>query len=121
MAVKFDTISSGDQSWLASDHGMFNARTSTLPAGALTATAAGVIKSGTPVNAANEGALAAWTGAEGEKLGFILTDQAAPAAGSSIAVPVLRHGLVKVHRLPVDFEVPAAGAESFTFITEENA
>lgn len=121
MAVKFENVDSGDQSWLGSDHGLFNARTSTLPAGVITPDANGVVKSGTPVNASNEGALAAWTGAEGEKLAFILTDQAAPAAGSSTAVPVIRHGFVKVHRLPVDFTPPAAGAESFTFITEENA
>lgn len=110
-----------DQSWLASTHGMTNARTGTLDVSAFTPTN-GRIPAGTPVNAAAEGAVVPYDpAAEGDvSLGFVLRDVAVSASDATAPAPILRHGLVKIARLPEPF-TPGVGAESFTFITEENA
>lgn len=111
----------GDLSWLASSHGIANARTGTLDTQSFD-TSGGVIRSGTPVNAAAEGAVVPYDGAaEGDvSLGFVLRDVHVDAGDNATPAPILRHGLVKTARLPEDF-TPGAGAEAFTFITEEDA
>ena len=55
-----------------------------------------------------------FTGAAGERLGFVLTDQAV-GADAKINAPILRHGIVKVDNLPVEFDVPASEG-NFTFV-----
>lgn len=104
----------GDQTWLGSTHGIRNARTSVLDVSAF-APVDGVIKSGTPVNAADESAVVPFTGAAGERLGFVLTDQKADA-DAYVNAPVLRHGIVKVANLPVDFVIPADAPGEFSFV-----
>lgn len=104
----------GDQTWLGSTHGIRNARTAVLTVSAFTPVD-GVIKSGTPVDAADEGAVVPFTGAEGERLGFVLTDQAV-GADAKINAPILRHGIVKVDNLPVEFEIPASSPGEFSFV-----
>lgn len=118
--LNVENIGTGDMSWLASDHGITNARTATIDVAAFTAKTHypnGYLPSGLPVNAADEGAVKPWTGGDGEQLGFLLTDQSV-GVDEKLPAPVLRHGLVKTNRLPVDFTAPAAGAAGFTFIKE---
>lgn len=123
--MKIESLGGGDQSWLASDHGIFNARTAVLDVSTFTKATHypdGVIKSGTPVNAASETAVKPWTGATGEKLGFVLTDQSVDNQ-TKIPAPILRHGLVKTARLPITWKdaTTASDAAGFTFITEAGA
>lgn len=121
-----ESIGGGDMSWLASDHGIFNARTATLDVSTFTKATHypnGYFPSGLPVNTAAEGAVKPWTAATGEKLGFLLTDQKTDGV-ADVPAPILRHGLVKTARLPIAFTVPAEGAEGaegFTYITEAGA
>lgn len=111
-----ETYGAGDQSWLGSTHGIGNCRTATLDVSAFTAATHypnGYIPSGTPVNVADEGAATPYTGAAGERLGFVFTDQR--VTGEDIPAPVLRHGIVKADRVPGDFTVPAS-APGFVFV-----
>lgn len=116
--LRTETFGGGDQSWLGSAHGIANARTSTLDLAEFTAATHfpdGFIPSGTAVNAADEGAVAPFTGADGEALGFVLTD--APVVGNAVSpVPVLRHGIINVANLPGTFTVPETGAAGFVFV-----
>lgn len=117
MRVKSETFGGGDTSWLGSNHGTDNARTSTLVVANFTAGTHypnGYFPSGLPVNAADEANLKPYTGATGEALGFVLFDQ--PIDGQErLAAPVVRHGIVRVNKLPVDFTAPA-DAGSFVFV-----
>jgi len=103
----------GDQTWLGSTHGIRNARTAVLDVSAFTPVD-GVIKSGTPVDASDEGAVVPFTGGSGERLGFVLTDQVV-GVDEKINAPVLRHGIVKVDKLPVEFVAPE-NPEGFSFV-----
>ena len=120
-----ESIGGGDMSWLASDHGIFNARTATLDVSTFTKATHypnGYFPSGLQVNVASETAVLPWTGATGEKLGFVLTDQ--PTDGvADVPAPILRHGLIKTARLPKAHIAPttAADASGFIFITEAGA
>lgn len=123
--LKIETTTTGDQSWLASAHGIRNCRTSILDVSTFTRSTHypnGHFPSGLEVNVASETAVKPWTGASGEKLGFLFTDQATDGV-EDLNVPVLRHGMVKTARLPVAHIAPAAGADAsgFTFITEAGA
>lgn len=120
-----ETLGGGDQSWLASDHGMFNARTSVIDISAFTKDThypEGYLPSGLEVNVAEEGVVKPWTGADGEKLGYLLTDQKTDGV-ADFGAPILRHGLIKTARLPIAHVAPttASDAAGFTFITEANA
>lgn len=110
----------GDMSWLGSTHGIYNCRTSTLDMSAFTEATHypdGYIPSGTPVNAADEGAVVPFDGAAvGAQLGFLYGDQRVVGDDTQPA-PVLRHGVINVGNLPgADFTVPTAGAGSFVFV-----
>ena len=116
--LRTETFGSGDQSWLGSTHGIANARTGTLSLTDFTAATHypdGYLPSGTAVDASTEKALKPFTGAEGEQLGFILTDSPV-VAGEAAPVAVLRHGLIKVSNLPGSFTTPTAGAAGFVFV-----
>lgn len=109
-----ESFGPGDQSWLGSTHGIRNARTAVLDVTAFDVEG-GVIPSGTPVNAADEGNVTPFTGGAGEVLGFLLTEQRVQN-DERINVPVLRHGTVKVDKLPVPF-TPPEDAGQFVFVT----
>lgn len=98
---------SGDYTWLASDHSLFNSRTETLDAAKFAAvqTEKGKVPSGYPVTL-TDGKVVPYK--SGDVLaGHILTDQ--DAAHGDIAVPVLDHGRVKVSHVPQDgFAAPDA-------------
>lgn len=115
MRLSKETIGEGDMSWLASDHGIFNCRTSTLVASNFTQAdhyPDGFIPSGTPVDVTDEANVGPFTGAG--VLGFILTDQRVPEGDEQFAVPILRHGMVRVARIPGPFAAP--DAPQFVFI-----
>ncbi|ARC55985.1 hypothetical protein AS850_02715 [Frondihabitans sp. 762G35] len=116
--LRTETFGSGDQSWLGSTHGIANGRTGTLQLTAFTAATHypdGYLRSGTPVNAADEDVIKPWTAAAGEQLGFLLFD-APVVAGQVAPVSILRHGIINAPNLPVAFTVPTAGAAGFVFV-----
>ena len=118
MRVKTETFGAGNLSWLGSNHGTDNARTSTFVAANFTPATHypnGTVPSGLAVNAADEGNLKPFTGAAGEKLGFVLFDQ--PVDGQDrFAVPVIRHGIIRKAKLPVALPGTIADAGQFTFV-----
>lgn len=123
--LKSETATGGDQSWLGSAHGIRNCRTSILDVSTFTKATHypnGYFPSGLAVNAASETAIKPWTGASGEKLGFLFTDQATDGV-EDLNVPIFRHGIVKTARLPIAWVAPSAGADAvgFTLITEAGA
>ena len=123
--MKTEILGGGDQSWLASDHGIFNCRTSVIDISTFTKATHypdGYLKSGLEVNVASESSVKPWTGATGEKLGFLFTNQATDGV-ADFGAPILRHGLIKTARLPITHVAPttATDAAGFTFITEAGA
>lgn len=107
-----------DRRWLASTHALANARTSTLDVASFTRGTHypdGYIPSGTPLDCQDEGTVGPYTGAAGERLGFLATAQ--PVGDrTQVQAPVVRHGLIHADRLPQPFEIPAEGVPNFTFI-----
>lgn len=116
--LKTETFGSGDQSWLGSDHGIFNGRTELLDISTFTSGTHypdGYIPSGTPV-AKVGGVLVPYDDTQGTTTnagvlaGFILTDQ--PVVGTAdFAVPVLDHGRVRTAKLPQTVTIPGAAAK----------
>ena len=107
-----ETVRTGNVTWLGSDHGMFDAETGTLDVSTFvkaTHYPNGYFPSGLMVNIANLAAVAPFTGAACEKIGFVLFDQ--PTDGvADIAVPIIWHGLIKTANLPVATNLPTAAA-----------
>lgn len=119
MRLKIESFGAGDVSWLGSNHGTDNARTSTIVLANFTKATHypdGFIPSGLPVNAADEASLKPWTGAAGEALGFVLFNQSVDAGDAKFAVPVIRHGIIRYAKLPVAFTAPAGGVPNFIFV-----
>ena len=114
--VQTKTFGAGDNTWLASDHGLYNAKTETLDAAKFAAvqTANGKVPSGYPVTVAASGKLAPYTGAE-EVAGHILFDQ--DASKGDVAVPVMNHGTVIAERVPyTDFAAPTAAPNGLNYL-----
>lgn len=116
--LKTETIGTGDQSWLGSDHAIGNARTELLDISAFTANTHypnGYIPSGLPV-AKVGGVLVPYDATEGTVTGagvlagFVLTDQSVVGT-NDFAVPLLDHGRVRSAKLPVSFTPPTAAAK----------
>lgn len=113
-----EVYGTGDQSWLASAHGIANCRTETVDVSAFTAAThypGGFIRSGQPV-AKVAGLLVPYDATEatvtgaGILAGHLFTDQ--PVVGTAdFAAPLLDHGRVKVSRVPGTFVAPAAAAK----------
>ena len=122
--MKTETFGSGDFRWLGSTHGMRDSRTATIDISAFTKATHypdGYIRSGTPVNVTNEGAVVPWTDTAGATLGFVLTDQATDGV-TDFPAPVLRHGTVNPALVPVTFARPAtASAGGFVFSNRTGA
>ena len=118
--IRTETFGSGDQTWLGSDHGIFNAETGPIDISTFTKATHypdGYIKSGTPVNAANLGVIKPWTAAAGERLAFVLFDMPTDGA-ADFAAALHWTGRIYTDRLPVAFTAPAAGAqEQFAYAT----
>ena len=102
-----ETFGGGDQTWLASDHGIYNARTFTIDSKAFAAVQAekGFVPSGYPLAQSGD-KLVPYTGT-GDFAGHLYTDQ--DARHGDIAVPVFYHGAVHASRVPAaGFTAPAA-------------
>lgn len=125
-------LSEGDQTWLGSTRGITKNRTEKLDVSAFTPTD-GFIPSGTPVAFASaptkddhsmlvpydpEGT--AGTAQHAILEGFLFTDQAVYAGQTEdINVPVLDHGRIIRHRLPVSgFVAPAPDKTNGNFVFE---
>lgn len=113
-----EVFGTGDQSWLASTHGIANCRTETVDISAFTKATHypdGYLRSGQPV-AKVGGVLVPYDATEatvdgaGILAGHLFTDQ--PVTGvADFAAPVLDHGRVKTARVPGNFVKPAAPAK----------
>lgn len=111
--LRSESFSGGDQSWLASGHGIANCRTETLNVAAFTAGThypQGYIPSGFPVAKVSNRLVpynAAGTNGSQNLAGHIFTD-AQIVNGVARPVPVLDHGRVKTARVPLTgFAAPA--------------
>lgn len=113
-----EVYGTGDQSWLASAHGIANCRTETVDISAFTKSTHypdGYLRSGQPV-AKVGGVLVPYDSTEatvtgaGILAGHLFTDQAVVGA-ADFAAPVLDHGRVKVSKVPGSFSKPAAAAK----------
>ena len=112
-----ESFGRGDQTWLGSDHGITNAATGTLDVSTFTKATHypnGYFPSGLIVNAANLAVLAPFTGAVGEKLGFVLFDQATDGV-ADLPTAVLLHGIIKTSKLPVSTNLPAAAPNGIIY------
>jgi hypothetical protein len=114
-----ETFSTGDMSWLGSDHGIENSRTVTVDISTFTAGTHypnGFIPSGLPVAVVGGVAVpydsneATTTGA-GILAGHILTDQPVIGTGD-FGAPLFSHGRVVASKLPIAFTKPAAAAKN---------
>lgn len=123
-----ESWASGDQKWLASAHGIHNARSGSLTVANFTAGTHypnGYFPSGLEVNAADEADIGPWTGAAGEELGYLLFDL--PLAGDDphLNGPILRHAMVNVEYLPIAHVEAAAvdggSTNGFVFIAGSDA
>lgn len=123
--MKTESLGGSDMSWLASEHGLSNARTELLDISTFTPATHypdGYIKSGTPL-AKVGGVLVPYTVLEatttgaGILEGFLLTDQAVVPptvnTGKDFAVPLLDHGRVKASKVPyASFVAPIDAAKN---------
>lgn len=116
--LKTETYGAGDQSWLGSDHGIFNCRTGTIDVSTFTKATHypnGYFPSGLIVNVADEGAVKPFTGAAGEVFAVLFTDRSTDGVTDREA-PIFRHGIVKTAKLPVQTNLPAAAPVGFVFV-----
>lgn len=114
-----ESFGSGDQSWLGSDHGIFNCRTESVDVSAFTAGTHypnGYIPSGFPV-AKVGGLLVPYDKTEGTVTGagilagHIFTDQRVVGT-ADFPAPLLDHGRVKAAKVPNSFVAPVAAAKA---------
>lgn len=119
--LRTENYGSGDQTWLGSTHGIRNARTNVIDISTFTAATHypnGFLPSGLEVNAADETAVKPYTGAEGEQLGYLLTDQQVVGT-QDFGAPILRHGIINISNLPTAHVTAADGTAAvagFTFV-----
>ena len=113
-----ETHGSGDMSWLASSHDLWNGRSEIVDISTFTAGTHypdGYLPSGTPV-AKVAGVLVPYDKTEGTTTGagvlagHLIGDQ--PVVGTKdFAAPLLDHGRVKAARVPHAFAAPVAAAK----------
>lgn len=99
-----ETIGTGDQSWLASAHGIWNCRTVPLDLDEFTSATHfpdGYLPSGTPLSIVDGVAVPY---ADGALAGFLFTDQRVVHEDEVINVPLLVHGSINVDKLPGSFD-----------------
>lgn len=113
-APKITTID-GDQSWLASAHGQWNARTVTLDLSKFTPSTHfknGYLPQGFPLAMASDGIAGPYSDAD--FAGHLLHDlPVAPGETGKVSAPMLDHGRVVVSRVPLQgFAKPTAQPNS---------
>ena len=121
MRMKTEQFGTGDQTWLASAHGMRNAGSAVIDISTFnknTHYPDGYVRSGTPVNIADPKAVVPYVDGASAVLGFVLFDQ--PTDGvTDFPAPILRHGQVNLDKVPVTLTKPATGdARGFVFTTK---
>lgn len=98
------TIIDGDQSWLASAHGQWNARTVTLDLAKFTASTHfknGYLPQGFPLAIGSDGAAGPYTGEN--FAGHLMHDlPVTVGATGKVSAPMLDHGRVVTSRVPVE-------------------
>lgn len=118
-----ETYGAGDQSWIASTHGIYNCRTVAPNPDEFTAVAyPSGVPSGTPMSIVDDLAVP-FDGSE-PLAGFLYTDQKAPGDGGW---PLFWHGAIRVDRLPAavvsdvdDLAAIANPYHQFTFVDRAN-
>jgi hypothetical protein len=122
-----ETFGAGDQTWLASTHGITECRTVTIDISAFTAGTHypnGYIPSGTPLALA-AGIAVPYTSAEatttgaGILAGHLFTDQKVVGT-TDFAAPLLDHGRIKTSKVPQGtdaFTAPVAAAKRINVTT----
>lgn len=121
--LKRKSFSPGNQSWLASTHGIRNCRSGVLDVSTFTKATHfpdGYFKSGLIVNVADEGAVKPFTGGAGEVFGVLFSDQETDGV-EDVNAPIFRHGQVKTARLPLVTNLPTTAPNGFVFITGSDA
>lgn len=120
-------VGGGDQRWLASAHALENARSAVLDVSAFTKGThypEGYFPSGLELNVADESTVTPWTGAAGEKLGYLKENVSTLGRDGSedVNVAYLWHGAINVAYLPVEHVEAGTGEDgggsttNFTFI-----
>ena len=112
------TLGSGDFRWLLHTHGIRDAVTTAM-LDVSTFTKAthypdGYFKSGLIVNIADPKAVKPFTGAAGEKLGFLMGDHETDGVEDRGAA-FLFHGSIRTGLLPVSTNLPATAPNGFYF------
>jgi len=117
-----ESFGAGDQRWLGSAHGIWNAQTVTLDISGFTEGTHypdGVILSGTPLARIASGLAVPYVsgGASGTGVlwGFLFTDQTVNGT-DDFAAPMLDHGRIKTEFLPVGFVIPTAANNRTTCV-----
>ncbi|WP_280430030.1 potassium transporter [Nocardia brasiliensis] len=120
LSPRRESLTSGDQSWIASKHGTDSARTFTID---VTASAGkisqGRIRSGEPF--AIVGGLGVPYNAAGSAgtnvlAVFLLTDQPVTAGAGNVVAAGLDHGRIRVSRLPSPVAADATTTGQFIFV-----
>lgn len=115
--MRTESFGSGDQTWLLSDHALFNAHTVTIDISTFTKATHypdGYVPAGTLLNIANRAAVKPFTGAAGEKFGVLPFDQ--PTDGvADFAAPALWHGSIVTAKLPSTTNLPATAPAGWDF------
>lgn len=121
--MRTETFGEGDMSWLASDHGIFNCRTSVIdistfarPPISPTAVSAPALRSTSPASPPSPDRRCS-------RKARLHPDRSADRRRAGLLAPPLWHGLVKTARLPIAHvnATNAADAAGFTFISEAGA
>lgn len=111
-AIKKKKVGGTDDRWLASRHGVENAKTVTLAATGFPQATDKIVKSGTPVEYDTTGKVVAYGGTK-PLAGFILND--CDLKDGDEAAPMLWHGAIDCNHLPVAGFTPPAAAGQFVF------
>lgn len=112
---------SGDQRWLRTAHGLRDALSGYAQLSNFTRSEHypdGYVPSGTAVDASTENDLRPYTGAEGERLGFLLSDTMVPVGSDDgFNAAYIPHGTINVNYLPAPLPTEATeGREHFVFV-----
>ena len=110
-------IGSGSFRWMLNTHGMRDSVTATIDISAFTKATHYpdmYLPSGLIVNVANPKLVLPFTGAAGEKLGFIVGDHETDGVEDR-SIAVLTHGMIKTSLLPVTANLPATAPAGFYF------
>lgn len=113
-AIREESFGTGNQKWLGSMHGVYNAESGNIDISAFTSGThypTGYLKAGTPLGRLTSGKKyvpynSGGSGGAEVLAGFLLTDQKVSGSGEDFNAPVLMHGIINVDYLPVSFTVP---------------